>query len=298
MASWCEESFSKGVRLSLETTNTLFSEQSPYQLVEVFDTRPYGRTLMIDGVFMTSEKDECFYHEMLVHPAMVSGEHAPQQVLIVGGGDGGTLREVLSYPSVQNATLVEIDEVVVRAAKAHLPSLGATAWQDPRLDLRIANGIDFVAQAADASFDRIFIDGTDPAGPGEVLFDTTFFRHCQRVLKPQGVLALQTESPVLLEEAFFAIQTRLREVFAQVRPYFGPVPIYGAGTWSWTWNSAAGDPLCLAPERRAHAERRCHYYNGAVHQAAFALPNFVARQLQQPQPQRSAEGQVACGNRP
>ncbi|MEM7608944.1 MAG: spermidine synthase, partial [Myxococcota bacterium] len=142
MANWYEETFN-GTRLSLEVTKTLFSGRSKFQKVDVFETREYGRAMAIDDVFMTSEGDEFIYHEMLVHPAMLTAKIAPKRVLVIGGGDGGTVREVLRHPSVEQCVMIEIDELVVQACKEHLPTIG-TAWDDPRLDVRFIDGIDYV----------------------------------------------------------------------------------------------------------------------------------------------------------
>ncbi|MBW2225344.1 MAG: polyamine aminopropyltransferase, partial [Deltaproteobacteria bacterium] len=235
------------------------------------------RVLIIDNVFMTSEYDEFLYHEMLTHPALTTAPSI-ERVLVIGGGDGGTVREVLRHPDVKECVMIEIDEMVVEASKQHLPGIG-TAWDDPRLDVRFIDAIDYVKKSTDASYDVILLDGTDPVGPGAVLFDESFYADCKRMLNPDGVMALQSESPLLMMDMFVDIQHKLRALFSEVHPYLGPVPLYGAGTWSWTWCSNTGEPLRPIPERQASIVEGSKAYNEDLHQAVFALPNYVKRAL-------------------
>lgn len=277
MSLWYYETFEGHTRLGLRVKSTLFSGKSTYQQVEVVDTVGFGRVLVIDGVFMTSEYDEFLYHEMLVHPAMTTAPSI-ERVLVVGGGDGGTVREVLRHPEVKQCVMIEIDELVVEASKRFLPGIG-TAWDDPRLDLRFIDGIEYVKQSTDEKYDVILLDGTDPVGPGAVLFDESFYRGCKRMLVEDGVMALQSESPLLMVDLFVETQHKLRRLFSEVHPYLGPVPLYGTGTWSWTWCSDTGEPLRPIPERQEAIVLASKAYNPEVHQAIFALPNYVKRAL-------------------
>lgn len=277
MSLWYDETFEGHTRLGLRVKSTLFSRKSAYQTVEVLDTVGFGRVLVIDGVFMTSEYDEFLYHEMLVHPAMTTAPSI-ERVLVIGGGDGGTVREVLRHPEVKQCVMIELDELVVEAAKAYLPGIG-TAWEDPRLDLRFIDGIEYVKASADEKYDVILLDGTDPVGPGAVLFDESFYRGCKRMLVEDGVMALQSESPLLMMDVFVETQHKLRSLFSEVHPYLGPVPLYGTGTWSWTWCSATGEPLRPIRERQETIALASKAYNEDVHQAIFALPNYVRRAL-------------------
>ncbi len=276
MSHWYEETF-HGTRLSLEVTETLFAGKSAFQTVEVFDTKPYGRVLAIDSVFMTSEADEFIYHELLTHPAMLTARD-PKRVLVIGGGDGGTVREVLRHPGVEACVMIEIDELVVRASREHLPRIG-TAWDDPRLDVRFIDGIDYVKKSDDAPYDVILLDGTDPIGPGEVLFEAEFFEACKRMLTPDGVLGLQSETPMLLRDIFFETQKKLRALFGSVQPYFAGVPLYATGSWSWTWCSDQRDHRSLDDARADALIPGCRYYNRDVHHGAFAQPNYVRQGL-------------------
>ncbi|MFW6050640.1 MAG: polyamine aminopropyltransferase [Myxococcota bacterium] len=280
MALWYDEVYEDRTRLGLRVDRTLYSGRSAYQTIEVLDTPEFGRVLVLDGVFNTSERDEHFYHEMLVHPALTTARHT-RRVLVIGGGDGGTVREVLRHPTVERVVMVEIDRQVVEVCREHLPTIGS-AWEDPRLELRFEDGIRFVREAEVEPFDVVLLDGTDPIGPGEELYRLDFYRGCARVLAEGGVFALQSESPFLQRDIFLGIQQRLREVFPEVHPYFGPVPLYGAGLWSWTWAARGGDPRSPDPERAAAAEGAARYYNRAIHAAAFAVPTELARALSRP----------------
>jgi spermidine synthase len=277
MALWYDEVYEERTRFGLKVGRTLHAEQSDYQRIEVLESAEFGRVLVLDGVFNTSEGDEHYYHEMLVHPALCTAPEA-RRVLIVGGGDGGTAREVLTHPSVEKVVMVEIDRRVVEVCREHLPRIGPD-WDDPRLELRIEDGVRYVREADVEPFDAVLLDGTDPIGAGEGLFGLDFYRGCKRVLREGGVFALQSGSPILQRPIFVAAQQRLRDVFSRVHPYFGPVPLYGAGQWSWTWASDAGDPTAIVEERASTAEQHTRYYNRAIHVAAFALPSDLRRTL-------------------
>jgi len=276
MGLWYYETFNDQVRFGLKVKQTLHSAQSEFQHVEVIDTFAMGKVLAIDNVYMTSEGDEFYYHEMISHPALVTTKH-PERVLIIGGGDGGTAREVLRHPAVKEVVLVEIDREVIRACKQHLPSLGN--WDDARLTVRIEDGIRYVREAEEDSFDVVLLDGTDPRGPAKGLFDESFYKSVHRVLKSSGVFALQSESPIFLLDVFKAIQLALRRVFRKVHPYFGPVPLYSTGIWSWTFATDSIDPMELDLNRAAQIEASTRYYNRSIHKSAFALPNHLARDL-------------------
>ena len=268
---WYYEQFENHTRLGMQVKRRLVCEQSDFQKIELFEAERYGRVLALDGVYQTSELEEYFYHEMLVHPAMTSAPRI-RRALVIGGGDGGTAREVLKHPEVERCVMVEIDAKVVEACKAHLPAIG-TAWDDPRLSLRIGDGIAFVKEADTEPFDAIFLDGSDPIGPSTGLYDEAFYRGCARVLAPGGIFALQSESPFLMRDIFLRIQETLGRVFDRVDPYFGPAPIYGCGIWSWTCASHGVDPLAIVDARAARIEAQSRYYNRDIHRGAFAVPN-------------------------
>ena len=277
MGLWYDETLDDHTRLGLRVKETLFSGQSAFQQVEVIDTVGFGRVLIIDKVFMTSEYDEFLYHEMLAQPGLCTARSIAR-VLVIGGGDGGTVREVLRHTDVKQCVMIEIDQMVVDVSKEYLPGIG-TAWSDPRLDLRFVDGREYVTQSNDEKYDVILLDGTDPIGPGAALFDDGFYAGCKRMLRPGGVMALQSESPLLMMDLFVETQHRLRKLFSEVHPYLGPVPLYGTGTWSWTWCSDTGEPLRAIRDRQEAIVEGSKAYNEELHQAIFALPNYVKRAL-------------------
>lgn len=279
MALQYNEFYHERTGLTIGLKRLLFSEQTDYQLVEVYETDTWGNLMTIDGMVMLSEKDEFVYHEMLSHPVMFAHPN-PEKVLIIGGGDGGTAREVMKHTSVKHVDMVEIDEAVVRASKQFLPEVGA--WDDPRLHVRFEDGIAFVKNAT-AEYDVIIIDGSDPVGPAEGLFEKDFYKFCFDALKNDGVLAAQTESPWVTEyhPSIKKVFDALNQVFSKSAMYLGYIPLYPAGMWSFAFASKG-----IAPQDEAVLQRvekglasfgnGLKYYNKDVHQGAFALPNFVA----------------------
>ena len=274
---WYTEEFEGRLQVGLKVKETLFSGKSEFQTVEIVDTELYGKTLAIDGLFMTSVGDEYYYHELIVHPALCTAPKI-ENVLIVGGGDGGTAREVLRHPEVKKATVVEIDAMVVEASKQHLPEIGS-AWDDPRLEVIIGDGIDFVRRAEPSSYDVVLLDGSDPVGPAEGLFGTAFYQDVSRSLTPSGVFALQSESPLLFEKVFVEIQHSLKGVFEQVHPYFNPVPIYGTGLWSWTYVSQLTKPSNFNKERFAAIKDGCKLYTEQLHHGVFSVPPIIQKKI-------------------
>ena len=251
--------------------------KSPFQDIEVLDTTGFGRTLRIDDYFMTSDKDEFFYHENMIHPAAMS-LNAPQRALIIGGGDGGAAEEYLKYPTMKEVVMAEIDEVVVDFCKEHLPEVHRGAFDDSRLNVLITDGKAYVEQCKD-QFDLMMLDLTDPFGPAEALYRVDFLKQCRRILGARGVLSMHLGSPIARPNVFHRIVSSLREVFKYVRPYMVYVPLYGTA-WGMATASDETDPLALSSEEidKRIAERgisHLQFYNGDTHQAVFALPNYV-----------------------
>jgi spermidine synthase len=250
---------------------------SPYQTVEVHDTVPFGKLFRLDGCFMTSEKDEFFYHENLVHIAAVTHPQ-PERALVIGGGDGGSAEEILKHPSIKSVTLAEIDLAVVDISRKYLQAVHRGALDDPRLDLRIEDGFAYVRNSTE-TFDLIVLDLTDPGGPSRPLYTPEFYRACAARLSPMGALTLHIASPVAHPERIRTTLANLRSAFAIVCPYLTSVPLYG-GLWMMACCSALLDPRTMTPrevERRIAQRNLTHlqFYNGDTHRAAFALPNFV-----------------------
>ena len=251
--------------------------RSPYQTVEVHETRSFGKLFRLDGHFMTSEKDEFFYHENLVHVAALT-HPSPETALIIGGGDGGSAEELLKYPMMKSVTLVEIDLAVVDIARKYFGEIHRGALSDPRLKLNVEDGLAYVRGTSE-TYDLIVLDLTDPGGPSEPLYAADFYRTCAARLNPTGAMTLHVASPVAHPERIRSCVANLRAVFAVVVPYLTSVPLYG-GLWMMACASSTLNPAYLTSleaDRRIATRRirDLRYYNGDVHRAAFALPNFV-----------------------
>ena len=274
MDCWVSETQPLDVRLSLKLAKTLYSARSEFQQVDVVETTGYGRMLLLDGLVMTTEHDEFVYHEMIAHIPMLAHPH-PQRVLVIGGGDGGTVREVLKHPTVQEVVLCEIDGLVIDACKEYLPTI-AGQLADPRVTVNVADGVAYMAEQTDA-FDVILIDSTDPMGPGEGLFTEPFYNNVKKALKSGGVVAAQTESPWANQPEMQKVYKVLQAVFPRVDCYIGHIPTYPGALWSWGVAQKAGlSPVAQLDMTRIDAiENTTKYYNRDVHTAAFALPNYV-----------------------
>ena len=279
MALWFDEVYEDKIRFGLKIKRTLFSGRSPFQKVDVVETEALGCALLLDELWMTAEKIEKSYHEYIVHPTLTTAPSI-ERVLIIGGGDGGTAREVLRYPGVKSVQMVEIDGMVVQACKDHLPDPEA-AWDDPRLEVIIGDGIKWVAEAAEKSYDVVIVDGSDPVGPAVGLFDRTFYANCARILKPEGVFVSQAESPTLLRDVHLEMLLALEESFQRVHPFYGTVSIYPGGAWGWVYASQSVDPLEILEERIAPIEAITEIYNRDIHRGAFAVPNHIRRGLEE-----------------
>jgi spermidine synthase len=254
--------------------------RSPHQAIEVHETAQFGKLFRLDGHFMTSEKDEFFYHENLVHiPAITHPQ--PTSALIVGGGDGGSAEELLKHPSIKTVTLCEIDLAVVDISRKYLQSVHRGAFDDPRLTLKIEDGFAFVRNATE-QYDLIVLDLTDAGGPSTALYTPEFYRACAARLTPTGALSLHVASPIAHPDRVRATLGLLREAFAIVTPYLTSVPLYG-GLWMMACCSSSLDPkgMSILNVDRRIAQRgikNLQYYNGDMHRAALAFPNFI-RQL-------------------
>jgi spermidine synthase len=251
--------------------------QTPYQTVEVHDTKSFGKLFRLDGHLMTSEKDEFFYHENLVHVAAIT-HPAPETALIIGGGDGGSAEELLKYQTMKSVTLVEIDIAVLDISRKYFTEVHHGALSDPRLTVKVEDGLAFVRASTDA-YDLIVLDLTDPGGASEPLYGVEFYRSCAARLNPTGAMALHVASPVAHPERIRAAMANLRAVFSVVIPYLVSIPLYG-GMWMMACASPTLNPAYMTPlevNRRIATRgiRALQYYNGDVHRAAMALPNFV-----------------------
>ena len=280
MSGWIDEEH-RGVRYGLAGT-VLTEETSPFQRITVIQSERYGNGLLLDGCWMTAEHQERHYHEALVHPALCSAASI-ERVLVIGGGDGGTARECLRHSDVRHLDLVEIDGRVVDLSRKHLPGIGGSAWNDPRLQLTVGDGIAWAAAAADDSYDVVVVDGSDPAGPAEGLFNRPFFEHCRRILRPGGVFATQSESPEAFRKVHIDMVKLIRELFDHADPLYGWVPMYPSGWWSWTF--AAKEAPCyltVRNDRAAAVAEGCAIWSPRWQQGAFnTIPAFIERELNQ-----------------
>jgi len=277
-SGWIDEIFD-GMRYGL-AGRVIAEQQSPFQTVTIIDSERYGKGLLLDGCWMTAERQERQYHESLVHPALCSAA-AIERVLVIGGGDGGTARECLRHSGVQHLDMVEIDGLVVEWSQQHLPSIGGGCWSDPRFHLTVGDGIAWAAQAADASYDVVIVDGSDPAGPAEGLFNRAFFEHCRRILRPGGVFATQSESPEAFRQVHLDTVSLLRQVFGHADPLYGRVPMYPSGWWSWTFAATDGPRYRQPdPNRAAAVAAGCEIWSPRWQRGAFdAIPAGIERAL-------------------
>jgi spermidine synthase len=250
----------------------LYSGRSRFQTIEIILNKDYGRVLLLDGLVQTTERDEFYYHEMLVHPAMAS-HPKPDHVLIVGGGDGGALREVLKY-GVKKAWMVEIDSQVIVACSEHFPWL-RPAFNDRRAELVVADGNVFIDRTAQ-KFDVIIVDSSDPVGPSMVLHEEAFYRKLKSRLKADGIIAAQAGSLMLHRDSHVRKSVFLKKIFRHSELYLGPVPTYPVGMWCYNFLSDRVDPHSV---RKLRFPKGLKYINEDVWRGAFALPNFLKKKL-------------------
>ncbi len=274
-SNWYTEQWAEqGSAISLKLKQRLHDEQSEYQRLEIFETETFGRLMTLDGLVMLTDRDNFIYHEMMTHPALFTHPE-PKRVLIIGGGDCGTLNEVLRHPGVQLAEQVELDERVTRVSEQFFPALCASN-QDSRARLHFADGIKWVADAKPDSYDVIIVDSTDPIGPAAGLFSEEFYRDCHRALGTHGVVVGQSESPLFHADLIVAMHQALRAAgFAEAGSLSFPQCTYPSGWWSATLARKSGK---VADFRAADAGAKTfptRYYNADLHRGALAMPEFL-----------------------
>jgi spermidine synthase len=275
---WTVESLYDDRAQALRETRVLYDSETDHQRLRLFENPTYGRVLTLDGVVQVTEGDEFIYHEMMAHvPILAHG--AAKRVLIVGGGDGDMAREVLRHRSVEHVTMVEIDAGVVEFSKKFLPGISAGAFDDPRLNLVIADGAAFMRDSAD-SFDVIISDSTDPIGPGEVLFTNSFYGHVKRRLAPEGIFVTQNGVPFQQPDELRQTLRVFRTLWIDATCYLATVPTYAGGPMAFGW-ATDSEVRRVTQEvlegRFAAAGIETRYYTPEVHKAAFALPGYVDR---------------------
>lgn len=267
-----------GFGIAIKAGKVLFSEQSDFQKVEIFETESkLGRVLTLDDLMMTTEGDEFHYHEMIAHIPMMHHK-CPKSVLVIGGGDGGTVREVLKHKTVERVVLCEIDGMVIDACKKYLPTISC-GLDDPRVEILVQDAIEYIKDKKN-EFDIVLIDSTDPMGPGEGLFTEEFYKNVKNSLKEGGIVAAQSESPVVNKEEIKKMYNLLKKVFPICSTYTSNIPTYPGGYWAWAFCSENVEPLSyFAEDRYEDIAKSCKIYNKDYHNARFALPNYLKELL-------------------
>jgi spermidine synthase len=278
MPRWVEETFNPHFRCALEADSVLYEGHTGFQDLIIFDNKTFGRVMMLDGVIQLTDKDEFIYHEMMAHVPLF-GLDRPETVLIIGGGDGGVLREVLKHAGVKSVVHCEIDKAVVDLSRKFFPGISQGAFDDARLELIIGDGIKFVNET-ERRFDVIIVDSTEPVGPAKVLFTEAFFSACQKCLTPGGVFIGQNGLPFLYPEHLADSGRILRALFADAACFMCTQPAYFGGPFALAWagndrKSRKASTATIAA-RYAASGINTRYYNPQVHTASFILPNYVA----------------------
>ncbi|MBE7709598.1 MAG: polyamine aminopropyltransferase [Cyanobacteria bacterium SIG32] len=267
-----------GFGIAIKAGKVLFSDNSEFQKVEVFETESaLGRVLTLDDLMMTTEGDEFHYHEMIAHVPMMHHKD-PKTVLVIGGGDGGTVREVLKHDTVEKVVLCEIDGMVIDACKQFLPTISCEL-NNPKCEILVEDAIEYI-KGKENMFDIVLIDSTDPMGPGEGLFTEEFYTNVKRSLKPGGIVAAQSESPFVNKNEIKKMYDLLKKVFPICSTYTSNIPTYPGGYWAWAFCSESVKPLSYLDERRCEdITKTCKIYNKDYHNARFALPNYLKELL-------------------
>lgn len=280
MDLWFTEQHTKNVRFSIKVDKQLASVTSDYQRIDVFESAEFGRILALDGYLMVTEKDEFIYHEMITHVPMAVNPNI-QKVLVIGAGDGGTIRELTRYSTIEQIDMAEIDKAVVDVCVEHLPSL-ASKLSDSRVNIYYEDGLKFVRTKKD-EYDLIIVDSTDPFGPGEGLFTKEFYGNCFAALHDDGILVNQHESPFYASDAraMARAHKQIKSAFPISRVYQAHIPTYPSGHWLFGFASKTFDPIRdLKAEKWLDLGLKTRYYNTELHKGAFALPNYVKELLE------------------
>ncbi|MGE5398527.1 MAG: polyamine aminopropyltransferase [Chitinophagales bacterium] len=270
MTFWLKETHTDGYYVGWKVENELWHEKTAFQELAIVETTEFGRALVLDGAIQTTEKDEFIYHEMISHVPM-RVHPCPRKVLIIGGGDGGVLREVLKYSSVEHVDLVEIDRRVVEICREYLPSIAA-GYNDPRAHVHYEDGIKYVKNASD-QYDVAIIDSSDPIGPAVELFNKPFYQDVFRVLADDGLMVSQAESPLFYTGSFQAVHRNMKQVFPVSAPYLTCVPTYVSGFWAFVVGSRRFDPRVPGGDKPRIDGLK--YYTEEIHRSAFIIPPFI-----------------------
>ncbi|WP_349408867.1 polyamine aminopropyltransferase [Pseudalkalibacillus sp. SCS-8] len=270
MELWYTEKQTERFGITAKIKRTLHTEQTDFQRLDMIETEEFGNMLVLDGMVMTTQKDEFVYHEMVAHVPLFTHPN-PKHVLVVGGGDGGVIREVLKHPSVEKAVLVEIDGKVIEYSKKYLPEI-AGDLDDPRVDVQVDDGFMHIAKSEN-EYDVIMVDSTEPVGPAAKLFERGFYEGISKALKEDGIFVAQTDNPWFKADLISQVNRDVKEIFPVTRLYTANIPTYPSGLWTFTIGSKKHDPLKVEEDRFHEIDTK--YYTKELHTAAFALPKFV-----------------------
>ncbi len=272
MEFWYAEMHTPNVKLAFRIKEEIAHGKSKYQDIHILDTYEFGKLLVIDGTVQLTERDEFIYHEMIVHPPMLTHPN-PKRVLIIGGGDGGAAREALKHEP-ERIDVVEIDDEVVNLSMKYLPRI-SSGYEDPRVHLHISDGIEFVKKSG--KYDVIIIDSTDPVGPAKGLFEREFYENLKRKLLPKGVISQQCGSPFYHPEEICEVYNILKKIFNYVKIYLAYIPTYPSGMWSFIM--ASDEKIEIRREKKFETR----YYNHGIHESSMVLPNFIREQCEEKQ---------------
>ncbi|TYO93873.1 polyamine aminopropyltransferase [Desulfallas thermosapovorans] len=276
MEVWFTEDQTKHLRIGCRVREVLFSGQSPFQKVAVLDTVEFGRMLTLDNVIQTNIKDEFVYHEMITHVGL-NTHPDPKKVLVIGGGDGGAVREIVKHKGIEKVVHVEIDQMVIDVAKKFFPEL-SSGFNDPRVEIVVDDGIKHVKENKGV-YDMIIVDSTDPVGPAVGLFSEEFYRSVFEALTGDGLFVAQTESPFFNSELITRVNTTISGIFPVTRLFWAVVPTYPGGYWTFTMGSKKHDPLAVDVDKDKIEALGTKWYSPEVHRTAFVLQPFVKELL-------------------
>ncbi|TYB32737.1 MAG: polyamine aminopropyltransferase [Flexistipes sinusarabici] len=276
MDLWFTELYENASGYTIKIKETLFSGKSRYQKLDILQTEQLGKMMVLDGLIMLTEANEFSYHEMIAHVPMTAHPN-PERVLIIGGGDGGTAREVLKHDCVKECVMVEIDELVIEKSKEFFPQI-ASAFDSPKLNLLVQDGFKYIEDNKNA-FDVVIIDSTDPIGPAEPLFSEHFYKNVNACLKSDGLMSAQSESPYLYNKIIRQMYTDMGKAFPVVKMYTGYVPFYPTGMWSFAFASKKYYPYSKPRIDMIDKIDNLQYFNKEIYSTCFALPNFVRKIL-------------------
>lgn len=272
---WFTEKQTENFGITIKINKTLHTEQTDFQKLEMVETEEFGNMLLLDGMVMTSKVDEFVYHEMVAHPVLNTHPN-PKTVLVVGGGDGGVIREILKHEKVEKAVLVEIDGKVIEYSKKYLPEI-AGELDNPRVEVKVDDGFMHIIKSKDL-YDVIMVDSTEPVGPAAPLFERGFYQGIYEALKEDGIFVAQTDNPWFKADLIQKVNKDVREIFPITRTYIANIPTYPSGMWTFTLGSKKYDPVAVKEEDIKDLPTK--YYSPELHQACFKLPKFVKAMIE------------------